>query len=84
MHPNWPFHPHDREERIPPGQVVKLEIGMWATGIEYEAGEGIQFEVAGHFRGVSNFGKPEHVKNKGRHIVHLGGKYGSHVILPFC
>lgn len=84
IHPNWPFHPHDREERIPPGQVVKLEIGIWATGIEFEAGESIQFEVAGHFRGVSNFGKPEHVKNKGRHIVHIGGEYDSHVVLPFC
>ncbi|RAO73424.1 uncharacterized protein BHQ10_009436 [Talaromyces amestolkiae] len=84
MHPNWPFHPHDREERIPPGQIIKLEIGIWATGIQFEAGESIQFEVAGHFRGVSNFGKPEHVKNKGRHVVHIGGEHDSHVILPFC
>ncbi|KAE8323137.1 Alpha/Beta hydrolase protein [Aspergillus sergii] len=84
MHPNWPFHPHDREERIPPGQIIKLEIGIWATGIEFQAGESIQFEIAGHFRGVSNFGRPEHVKNKGRHIVHIGGGHDSHVILPFC
>jgi predicted acyl esterase len=84
MHPNWPFHPHDRDERIPPGQIVKIEIGMWATGIEFEAGEGVQFEVAGHIRGVSNFGNPEHVNNKGRHNVHIGGEYDSHVIIPFC
>ncbi|KAE8308938.1 Alpha/Beta hydrolase protein [Aspergillus transmontanensis] len=84
MHPNWPFHPHDREERVPPGQIIKLEIGIWATGIEFQAGESIQFEIAGHFRGVSNFGRPEHVKNKGRHIVHIGGGHDSHVLLPFC
>jgi hypothetical protein len=84
MHPNWPFHPHDRDERIPPGQIVKIEIGLWATGIDFEPGEGVQFEVAGHFRGVANFGDPGHVKNKGQHIVHVGGEYDSHVILPFC
>lgn len=83
MHPNWPFHPHDQDERIPPGDVVRLEIGMWAMGVEYEAGESIQLEVSGQFRGVSNFGKPEHVKNRGRHIVHFGGDHDSHVILPF-
>lgn len=83
MHMNWPYHKHDQEERIPPGQVVKLEIGMWATGIEFVAGESIQFEVAGHFRGVSNFGKPEHAKNRGQHVVYTGGEYDSHVIIPF-
>ncbi|KAJ2903573.1 alpha/beta-hydrolase [Zalerion maritima] len=35
MHPNWPLHPHDKEEKIRPlGTVVRLDIGIWAVGTE--------------------------------------------------
>ncbi|OCL09555.1 alpha/beta-hydrolase [Glonium stellatum] len=48
IHENYPFHPHDRDEYVTPGAVVKLEIGIWAMGVEYEAGEGIRAEVHGN------------------------------------
>lgn len=83
MHPNWPFHPHEREEKIPPGTVVRLEIGIWAMGVEYEAGESLQLRIAGHYQGISNFGTSDHNRNKGRHWVHVGGEYDSHLVLPF-
>ncbi|KAM0368770.1 hypothetical protein ACHAPK_006429 [Fusarium culmorum] len=83
MHPHWPFHPHEKEEKITPGDVVRLDIGIWAMGIEYEAGESIRAIVCGRNLGVSNFGSLEHNDNKGTHNVHLGGENASHVILPF-
>ncbi|KAL5333700.1 Alpha/Beta hydrolase protein [Aspergillus crustosus] len=83
MHPNWPFHPHEVEEKIQPGTVVRLEIGIWAMGVEYEAGESLQLRISGHYQGISNFGTPEHVRNKGKHWVHAGGQYDSHLVLPF-
>nr|CEG02285.1 unnamed protein product [Fusarium pseudograminearum CS3220] len=83
MHPQWPFHPHEKEEKITPGDVVRLDIGIWAMGIEYEAGESIRAIVCGRNLGVSNFGSLEHNDNKGTHNVHLGGENASHVILPF-
>jgi uncharacterized protein len=83
MHPHWPFHPHDREERVPPGTIVKLDIGIWAFGIEYEAGEGIRVQISGRTRSVDNFGTLEHLKNKGMHKVHVGGETSSYVILPY-
>lgn len=82
MHDNWPFHPQDREEKIPPGDVVRLEMGIWATGIDFKQGEGVQLQVSGHFRAVSNFGTSENVRNKGRHDIHYGGQYDSHIVLP--
>ncbi|KAH0344087.1 alpha/beta-hydrolase, partial [Aureobasidium melanogenum] len=82
MHENWPFHPHEEEEKVSPGTVVRLEIGIWAMGVEYEAGESLMLEISGHHRGISNFGKPEHTKNEGRHVLHLGGDYDSHLIIP--
>ncbi|KAL2128963.1 hypothetical protein VTI74DRAFT_8402 [Chaetomium olivicolor] len=83
MHPNWPFHPHEIEEKIPQGTVVKLEIGIWAMGIEYEAGEGLQVRVSGRNLAVNNFGTAEHNDNKGVHRVHLGGDHPSHIIFSY-
>ncbi|KAF6823149.1 X-Pro dipeptidyl-peptidase C-terminal non-catalytic domain-containing protein [Colletotrichum plurivorum] len=82
MHPHWPYHPHEREDKITPGEVVRLDIGIWATGIEYEAGESLRVVVSGKSFAVNNFGL-DHGLNRGRHVVHLGGKYASRVILPF-
>ncbi|CEL00441.1 Putative X-pro dipeptidyl-peptidase c-terminal non-catalytic domain-containing protein [Aspergillus calidoustus] len=84
MHPNWPFYPNDKQEKIAPGTVVRLEIGIWAMGVQYEAGESLQLRVSGHYQGFSNFGTHEHVQNKGRHWVHVGGEYNSHLVLPFA
>ncbi|KAK8070561.1 hypothetical protein PG997_010764 [Apiospora hydei] len=72
------------EEKIQPlGTVVKLDIGIWAMGIEYEAGESLRVVVSGRNKAVNNFGTSEWVDNKGTHKVHFGGEYASHVILPF-
>ncbi|KAM0211166.1 hypothetical protein ACHAQI_005464 [Fusarium lateritium] len=83
MHPHWPFHPHEKLEKVKPGDIVRLDIGIWAMGIEYEAGESIRAVVSGRNIGVSNFGSVEHLDNKGKHHVYCGQDHASHVILPF-
>ncbi|KAI0476579.1 Alpha/Beta hydrolase protein [Xylariaceae sp. FL0804] len=83
MHPCWPYHPHDKEEKIPPGTVVRLDIGIWAMGIEYEAGEALRVVVSGRNLAVNNFGTAEHVRNKGMHKVHMSQEHPSYVVLPF-
>jgi predicted acyl esterase len=82
MHPNWPFNTHEKEEKVVPGTVVRLEIGIWVMGVEYEAGESLQLRVSGRYQGFSKFGA-NHTLNKGLHWVHMGGDYDSHVVLPF-
>ncbi|KAJ5777725.1 hypothetical protein N7520_000971 [Penicillium odoratum] len=83
MHPNWPFYTHEKEQKVQPGSVVQLEIGIWGMGVEYEAGESLQLCISGHYQGISNFGTNEHVHNRGKHWVHVGGEYDSHLILPW-
>ncbi|GLB07048.1 hypothetical protein AtubIFM57258_002369 [Aspergillus tubingensis] len=83
LHENWPFHPHRKEQKIPPGQVTRLEIGIWAMGVEYAAGESIQLQISGHYRGMTDFKGQESSVNKGKHVVHFGGGYDSHLVLPF-
>ena len=87
IHENYPFHPHDKDEFLKPGEIVKLEIGIWAMGVEYEAGESIRVEIhrtnpllRGDFEQNNPF---KELASKGLHRVHIGGEYPSHVILPF-
>jgi uncharacterized protein len=46
MHPQYPFHPHKKQQKVPPGTIVKLEIGIWAMGVDFEAGETISVRVS--------------------------------------
>lgn len=82
MHPNWPYYTHEKKEKVSPGTVVRLEIGIWGMGVEYDEGESLQLRISGKYQGISKFGK-DHTINKGRHWVHVGGEYDSHLILPF-
>jgi hypothetical protein len=63
-----------------------VEIGIWPAGIHLEAGEGIVLRVQGYFDQLVEFinhvdGKPENL-NKGKHTIHVGGKFHSHLIIP--
>lgn len=45
IHPQFPFHPHEKQEKIQPGTIVRLEIGIWAMGVDFQAGESISLRV---------------------------------------
>lgn len=83
LHENWPLHPHTEENKIVPGAIIRLEIGIWAMGVEYEKGESIQLQISGNFRGMNDFDTVGAGLNVGTHIVHFGGDYDSHIVLPF-
>jgi hypothetical protein len=79
---NFPHHKHTSEERITPGQILKLEIGIWAACIQFESGERLVLRVGGHDMRMPEF---EHLRgkfptgNKVRHVVHVGSEYDSHL-----
>ncbi|APA08970.1 hypothetical protein sscle_04g037400 [Sclerotinia sclerotiorum 1980 UF-70] len=83
--PHWPAHDHSREVRIAPGEIVKMEIGLWVSAMQFEAGEQLVFKVAGHHMLLAEFadtrGKFAN-RNKGRHVLHFGGQYNSHIEVP--
>ncbi|KIY03521.1 uncharacterized protein Z520_00212 [Fonsecaea multimorphosa CBS 102226] len=84
--PHWPAHDHTQERKIPPGHIVKLEIGIWPAAIQFEAGEKLVFRVAGHQMTLAEFTPLRgqfHTGNKGKHILHFGGQYDSHIVVPF-
>ncbi|KAI0163387.1 hydrolase [Pestalotiopsis sp. NC0098] len=88
IHPQFPFHPHEKQEKIQPGTIVRLEIGIWAMGVDFQAGESISLRVGGQFPSIAEYKsfsepRPEHELNRGSHTVHFGGEHPSSLILPF-
>ncbi|KAJ4246877.1 hypothetical protein NW762_013429 [Fusarium torreyae] len=83
--PHWPAHDHTSEKKLVSSQVVKLEIGLWPAAIQFEQGETLILRVAGHQMTLAEFeplrGKFE-TSNVGRHHVHFGGEYNSHITIP--
>jgi predicted acyl esterase len=72
-------------EPVSPGEVTKLEIGIWAGGMIFKKGEKLVLKVSGHPMTLAEFDtlwgsyQPE---NKGNHFVHFGGEYQSRLELP--
>lgn len=85
MYPADVFHPHDREEKISPGEVVCLEIAIWPGGMIFEAGESVRLEIKGHEVTLPEFPALDRAPtnlNRGYHVVYSGADYPSSVILP--
>jgi len=80
-----PFHTFNAPEKLKAGEVVPVEIQIWPMGMKWRAGEQLQLLVAGHK--LSTVEMPGLVApdtiNKGRHIIHSGGRYDSRLIVPF-
>ena len=84
--PEQPYLQHQRELLLQPGEVVPVEIEIWPSGTHFAAGETLRVLVKGN--DVNTYA-PElfanrHVsaRNKGRHLIHTGGKYDSHLLVP--
>jgi len=88
--PWLPYHPHDNEELLKPGQAVPLDIEIRPIGMRWHKGEKLELIIAG-FNVMSRFRKGGHggmnlpgpvTRNKGNHIVHTGGSYDSYLLMP--
>ncbi|KAJ5627313.1 alpha/beta-hydrolase [Penicillium herquei] len=79
------FFPHDKSEKVPPGQVVELKIPIWAGGIVFDEGESLRLEIKGHDPILPEYPAlrkgPKNL-NKGRHVVHTGGEFLSTLTVP--
>lgn len=83
------YHPqlsHKAPRKITPGEIVKLTIPIWPTGMSFQPGESLVLRVGGHPQVLAEFaalrGKWE-TKNEGLNYVHVGGEYQSYLSVPF-
>lgn len=83
--PDRPYHAHTQIEKLRDGEIVPLEIEIWPHGMIWEAGEKIRLSVAGHNQRPELTIRTPTVKtlNKGDIIIHTGGKYDSHLLVPY-
>lgn len=83
-----PFHTHEREELLSPGEIVAVEVDIWPVAMKFHPGETLCVAVA--VRQFDDFGSPGlpggdeiPTRNRGVHIIHTGGEHDSHLLLPY-
>ncbi|KAL0940498.1 x-pro dipeptidyl-peptidase c-terminal non-catalytic domain-containing protein [Colletotrichum truncatum] len=80
---SWRPLSHKYIQKVKPGDVVRLEIQLWPTGIVFEAGEKLVLKISGEKIGIAAL--PTLAKapnpNKGKHVLHVGGQFEGHLQL---
>jgi predicted acyl esterase len=86
--PWQPVHTHTREQKIAKGEIVPLEIEIWPSGTSFAKGETLRLIVQGddinrYSREIAPvYFRHEASVNRGRHVLHVGGAYDSHLLVP--
>ncbi len=84
--PEQPVHTFKHPQKLAKGEIVPIEIGLWPTSLRFHAGEQVEIAISGmpYEMHLSDFpGKTLPTINKGSHIIHMGGEYDSHLLVPF-
>jgi hypothetical protein len=84
--PYQPVHLHQREIKLKPKEIVPVEIEIWPSSTLFHAGETLRVVVQGSdiyaYPTERHTNEHRSTVNKGEHIVHTGGKYDSHLLIP--
>ncbi|MBT2187387.1 CocE/NonD family hydrolase [Sphingobium nicotianae] len=85
--PWQPVHSHLEEQRLEPGVPVPVDIEIWPSSTLFRAGETLRLVVKGMdiYRDalpMLPFARHEELRNAGTHVIHAGGIYDSHLLLP--
>ncbi|MAW78734.1 MAG: X-Pro dipeptidyl-peptidase domain-containing protein [Parvularcula sp.] len=85
--PEQPVHRHDREEPLVAGEPTPVEIELWPSSTVFMPGETLRVVVQGsdiYKDSLPNlpFARHENLRNKGKHLIHAGGDYDSHLLVP--
>ena len=70
------------EERLRPGEIVPVEIEIYPSSTFFAAGEALELIVAGDEIIPSPPYRKDASLNRGRHALHVGGRYDSHLLVP--
>lgn len=84
--PAQPHYRHQRDLPLQPGEVVPVDIEIWASSTLFRSGETLRVLVQGHDVNTYPEGlfaqRHEFSKNAGRHIIHTGGRTESRLLIP--
>ena len=79
-----PIYPYNNPQKLKPGEIVPVDIEIWPSSRIWHRGEQLRVEVMGHYERIDWF-EPFawRTDNKGQHVIHSGGKYDSHLLVPY-
>lgn len=81
--PDRPWLKHERELKLSDGEIVSCEVEILPSGTGFLAGDQLVLIVQGHDI-LERFARFTHTDtvNKGHHVIHTGGQYDSHLLIP--
>jgi predicted acyl esterase len=84
--PQQPWLAHRRALKLRRGVPVPVEIEIWPSSTRFARGEKLRVVVQGsdiyrYARWMVRAGHPKTV-NAGTHVIHTGGKFDSHLLVP--
>lgn len=82
-----PVHLHLREQKLTPGEIVPVDIEIWPSSTRFEVGSELRLVIQGsdirkYPKRYAVYARHEETVNRGRHIVHAGGRFDSHLLVP--
>lgn len=81
-----PYHTHERRLWMMHLVPVALDIEIWPTNIIFDKGETLRLVIKGsevhRAPGAAFAIRHAPLNNDGNHILHTGGRYDSHLLLP--
>jgi uncharacterized protein len=84
--PEHPVLKHERHRWLTSEDPVPVDIEIWPTSVNFEAGETLRVVVKGTeitYHPDSKFElKYGPMNNLGEHVIFTGGKYDSHLLIP--
>ena len=81
--PSQPWLKHERLLKLGHDEIVSCEVEILASATGFRKGEKLQLIVQGYdIIDVFNRFKHEETVNSGHHVIHTGGEYDSHLLVP--
>jgi predicted acyl esterase len=84
--PYQPWLLHRQQLKLKPRTPVPVEIEIWPSSTRFSAGDTLRLVVQGsdiykYARWMTLAGHPKTI-NAGAHVIHTGGRYDSHLLIP--
>ncbi|KAI4940683.1 hypothetical protein J4E86_010655 [Alternaria arbusti] len=72
----WETLSMERKDKVAPGEVVRLRVQLWPTGMVFEAGEMMVLKISGREMGLRDLPGAAEMANEnvGKHVIHIGGE----------
>jgi putative CocE/NonD family hydrolase len=81
-----PYRNYRHPQPLKSKEIVPVDVEVWPTSIMWHAGQQIRTVVSGYYFREKGWWEAAaftwETINRGKHIIHTGGKYDSHLLVP--